>query len=115
MDDDGVALQATNHPLDITDAMVAAGERAYEANWKPDKTPRDMVKAVFEAMVYASPPEPDDELNEAALENALVEIELRRELSRRDWFAGQILPKLACTKLDSGHYMSPAAAANTAY
>lgn len=36
-------------------------------------------------------------------------------MSLRDWFAGRMLPVLAATKLDSGHYMSPDAAANTAY
>ena len=36
-------------------------------------------------------------------------------MSLRDWFAGRMLPRLASTKLNSGEYMSPAAAANTAY
>ena len=83
MDDDGVALQATNRPLHITDEMVAAGEKAYEANWKPDKTPRDMVKAVFTAMVYAGEPEPDTDLNEESLEHAVVEVTLHNDTIER--------------------------------
>ena len=83
MDDDGVALQATNHPLEITEEMLAAGAAAiHEGGWEHpsvDWVTDNMLKAVFTAMVYAGPPEPG-ELNEAALEAAFVQIELHKEI-----------------------------------
>lgn len=84
-DDDGVALQATNHPLHITDEMVAAGRKAFDANWKGHDGTSDMVKVIFTAMVYAAPPEPepDTELNEEFLEHAVAEVTLHNDTIER--------------------------------
>lgn len=76
---DGVALYATSHPLNVTPEMMAAGLAATKAEWRPGSNWENMVKAVYTAMRHAEPPEPDFELNEESLVNALVEIQLAKE------------------------------------
>jgi hypothetical protein len=80
-DKDGVALQAVDHPIgppEITAAMLDAGEAAHRLLWSPTKTVREMLVAVYTAMVAAAPPAP--ELNEASLEEALVEARIAKAL-----------------------------------
>ena len=75
---DGVALFATNHPLLITDEMVAAGLKAFGTTWKGGTVEfPSMVKAIYEAMVYAAPPEL--ELDEDSLKESVLTVELRPE------------------------------------
>ncbi len=87
-DTEGFALFATDHPIEITEAMVAAGLEAGRDAWdkgndfNPDQMWAGIIKAVFEAMCRAAPPEPDwDELpSEGSLVEATVEI--KRDLWR---------------------------------
>ena len=91
-DNDGVALQSVPHPLEITDAMLDAGEKVHQGLWwqqlglserdVPAPLPRAVLAEIYTAMVHAAPPEPGD-LNEASLEHALVEIGLHEDTVER--------------------------------
>ncbi len=73
--DDGVALQSTAHPIEITEAMVNAGLNVawdsgdLQGNAQAEK----LVRSIFMAMASAALPLPED-LNEASLESALVKV-----------------------------------------
>jgi hypothetical protein len=76
---DGIALHSTPHPFDITPQMVAAGRAAAEAEWRPDSNSQNMVRAVYTAMRHAEPPDPELDLCEESLVNALAEITLAND------------------------------------
>ncbi len=84
---DGFALFATNHPIEITEAMVMAGEEAAQdsigfVEWHGDASWQTMLRAVFTAMCRAAPPEPD--WDEWPSEDSLVEstVEIKHDLWR---------------------------------
>lgn len=70
---DGIALNAVSHPIQITDEMVAAGVAAAAKEWTPTSNWTNAVKAIYEAMTLASPP--DHEISEDALETVEIEID----------------------------------------
>jgi len=78
MTDDGKSLLSTSHPIGITEEMVAAGIAAQEREWHPSNNPTKAVKAIFEAMVLACPPEP--EISDDALETVEIEIDAWRPI-----------------------------------
>ncbi len=71
---DGFALFATDHPIEITEAMVVAGIKAAQDS-DGERSPA-VVRSIFEAMCRAAPTEPDwDELpSDGSLVEATVEI-----------------------------------------
>lgn len=76
---DGVALHATRHPIEITEAMITAGEEAARDNigfveWHDDAGWHSTLRAVYTAMCDAAPPEP--EIDEDSLVTTEVEIEI---------------------------------------
>ena len=80
---DGVALQSVPHPIEITGEMLDAGEEMFQAGCRlTDQTVRETMGAIYTAMVRAAPPGPED-LNEASLEHALVEIGLHEDTVER--------------------------------
>lgn len=78
-DTEGFALFATDHPVEITEAMVAAGIKAAQDG--DGKRSPEIVKAIFEAMCRAAPPEPDwDEWpSEDSIETVTAEVSLAPE------------------------------------
>lgn len=80
--DDGVALQSADHPIEVTDAMLDAGERVLHLPTAAATTTRATLHAVFIAMCRAAPPLPED-LNEESLEQAVVAIRLHDNVVER--------------------------------
>lgn len=78
----GAGLISTNHPLLITEGMVAAGLKAAEAEWRPDSNWTNAVKAIYEAMVYAAPSESED-ISDDAIVEAEIDLSIPEALIER--------------------------------
>jgi hypothetical protein len=76
-DGDGVALQATDHPIEVTEEMKKAGGEVLAAAWhsQPAVKVYDVVAAIYEAMSRAAPPWPED-ISEEAVTEATLEVTL---------------------------------------
>ncbi len=104
-DTEGFALFATEHPIEVTEAMIAAGEEAAKdslgfVEWHGDANWQTMLRAVFTAMCRAAPPEPD--WDEWPSQGSLVEatVEIKRDL----WQPISTAPKDAEAILVAGHW-----------
>ena len=81
MNDDGIALQSVEHPVEITKEMLAAGVAAAHKTWGRGSY-EEAVAGIFLAMSSAAPSAPED-LNEEAIEAAVIEIEGYEEVLER--------------------------------
>jgi hypothetical protein len=71
-DNDGVALHATSHPIQVTEAMLDAGEAMWARTWQEGARP--MLRDIYLAMEAAAPILSD--ISEDALTTATVEFYL---------------------------------------
>lgn len=73
---DGVALVSTEHPIEVTDAMLIAGENAWRAAPRPSETVKDIARDIFVAMARAEPVLPDD-ISEDSVEDVEIEVQVQ--------------------------------------
>lgn len=76
---DGVALHAQRHPIEVTEAMLDAGERAES---QAGASIREALAAIYIAMCRAAPLPPEN-LSEDSLEQALIEVRLHDDMVER--------------------------------